>query len=107
MVVLSKASPNYKRKLEFAVAHATSKYNAGHLDSNIYIEIGLPLTAITATYLKSKNNTMDCPLKRKMRNRRLQEELYYEAGSYLRDGSTLEAVFSKWKFSTFLLKLLP
>lgn len=74
--------PTTKRKLEFAVAQATSEYNTGHLDSNIYLAMGLPLTTIVEKYLRRKDKKMDIPLKKKMRNRRLQKELDYEAGSY-------------------------
>ncbi|KAK3873554.1 hypothetical protein Pcinc_021430 [Petrolisthes cinctipes] len=69
-----------KNKLDFAVARAVSVYNAGYKDSNIYESLGIPFTKTTEKYLDNNDKMMDAPLKKRMRNKRLQKELHYTPG---------------------------
>ncbi|KAK3883276.1 hypothetical protein Pcinc_012405 [Petrolisthes cinctipes] len=71
-----------KNKLDFAVARAVSVYNAGYKDSNIYESLGIPFTKTTEKYLDNKDKMMDAPLKKRMRNKRLQKELHYTPGRH-------------------------
>ncbi|XP_063873641.1 uncharacterized protein LOC135107567 [Scylla paramamosain] len=71
-----------KNKLDFSVAHAVSVYNAGYKESVIYESLGLPFSQITEKYLHNKDKKMDIPLKKRMRNKRLQKELHYSPGGH-------------------------
>lgn len=71
-----------KRKVDFAAAQAASEYNAGYMDANIYTSMGVPVTSIVQKYLEQKDAAMDMPLKKKMRNKRLQMDLDYTPGGH-------------------------
>lgn len=71
-----------KTKLEFSVAVATSEYNVGYVASNVNNLLGLEYTQVFDKHLKEKDKMMDRPTRRKMRNKKLQRELDYEAGAH-------------------------
>lgn len=71
-----------KRKLDFAIAVATMEYNSGYVASNLFQRLGLPYSAILDKVLKKKDKRMDRPIVKKMKNKRLQRDLFYEAGNF-------------------------
>lgn len=71
-----------KNKLDFSAAHAVSLYNAGYKDSAIYEKLGRALSHITEKYLENQDMKMDVPLKKRMRNKRMQKELHYSPGGH-------------------------
>ncbi|KAK4318381.1 hypothetical protein Pmani_010618 [Petrolisthes manimaculis] len=75
-----KRIPTTKNQMDFAVAQAMCDYNAGYLHSNFYVRMGLPFSIILEKYLCKKDKVSETPLKKKMRNKRLQKELDYTPG---------------------------
>ena len=71
-----------KRKVDFATAVAVMEYNNGYVASNLYWKLDLPYSALLDKVLKNKDKKMSRPLVKKMRNKRLQRELYYSPGNF-------------------------
>lgn len=68
--------------LQFATCQAVANYNVGYVESNLHQLLGIPYTKANHKYLKAQDAAMNIPIKRKMRNRRLQMDLAYAAGSF-------------------------
>ncbi|KAK3883818.1 hypothetical protein Pcinc_011881 [Petrolisthes cinctipes] len=68
--------------LDFVVATATAAYNTGYVASNINKLLGIPYSKHLNNHLKALDDIMDFSLKRKMRNKRLQQDLEYASGSF-------------------------
>ncbi|KAK3883338.1 hypothetical protein Pcinc_012374 [Petrolisthes cinctipes] len=71
-----------KQILDFAVATATAVYNTGYVASNINKLLGIPYSKHLDNHLKTLDDIMDFPLKRKVRNKRLQQDQEYASGSF-------------------------
>ena len=98
-----------KTKLEFSVAVATSEYNVGYVASNVNNLLGLEYTQVFDKHLKEKDKMMDRPTRRKMRNKKLQRELDYEAGAHQTSlpprAPTLNPIFSNGSFYLLIVLL--
>lgn len=82
MKVLPVANKNESKEiLEFVVATAAAVYNAGHV-GNINTLFGISYSRYIDKHLKSLDKAIDFPLKSKMRNKQLQQDLRYESGSF-------------------------
>lgn len=68
--------------MDFAVATAVSNFNVGYLASDIITRMGIPLTTSMKRYLDKKDSQMNAPIKKKMRNKKLEKELAYERGAH-------------------------
>lgn len=66
--------------MQYAVAMV--EYNRGYVASNLHRCLGLPFTSILDKDLKRRDNKMDRPQKKKMRNKRLQRDLSYSPGDF-------------------------
>ncbi|KAK4302803.1 hypothetical protein Pmani_025132 [Petrolisthes manimaculis] len=71
-----------RRSVDFATATAVCNYNVGYMESNITHLLGIEYTHAMDKYLKHKDETMDAPIKRKMRKVRIRKELEYAAGAF-------------------------
>ena len=71
-----------KRKLNFAAAVATADYNVGYIASNLHQRLGVMYTQTLHDHLIKKDKTMDKPRPKKMRNRRLQRDIFYSPGGH-------------------------
>ena len=71
-----------KPMLDFAAAQAVANYNTGHTNSCLDSIMGIPRTKALHKILKEQDRRMDVAPRKKMRNKRLQEELEYAAGSF-------------------------
>ena len=63
-------------------AVAVMEYNNGYVASNLYERLGLSYSALLDKALKKKDKKMNRPLVKKMRNKRLQRELFYSPGNF-------------------------
>lgn len=68
--------------VEFATATAVCQYNVGYVNSSLMETLGIEYTTSMDNYLVAKDKTMDTPVRRKMRNKKLQKELEYAAGAF-------------------------
>lgn len=68
--------------MDFAVATAVCNFNARHLLSDITTCMGIALTTAMKNFQDKKDLQLSAPIKRKMRNKKLEKELSYEKGAY-------------------------
>ena len=71
-----------KMRLDFAAAQAVAHYNAGYEVSALNEMLGLPYTKLLSTHLKAFDQMMNVPIKRKLKNKKLQREIFYSAGAF-------------------------
>ena len=63
-------------RLDFAAAIAITINNSGYEEGNLHTKLGLPFPDNLAKHLKTLHTQMNAPRKRKMKNKRLERELF-------------------------------
>ena len=83
---------------------AVSNFNVGYLASDIITRMGIPLTTSMKRYLDKKDSQMNAPIKKKMRNKKLEKDLAYERGAHWAWESSLNfrGNFLECKLLTFM-----
>ena len=71
-----------KRMIDFAVATAVARYNAGYIEASLCEKLGVQMSQGVLKYLEKQDKKMDTPSRRKMRKRVLRRELEYAAGAF-------------------------
>ncbi|MPD01864.1 hypothetical protein E2C01_097409 [Portunus trituberculatus] len=71
-----------KPMLDFATAQAVANYNTGYANSYLDSIMGIPRATAVHKLLKEQDRRMDIVPRKKIQNKRLQEELAYETGLF-------------------------
>ena len=71
-----------KRKVDFGMAAAAARYNAGYMEASLCPFFGIQHSAGMLKYLKRLDMRMDTPTRRKMRKKITRKDLEYAAGAF-------------------------